>query len=106
MVDFKIPLGQALVAYLSSSATVSINLRNRLDSLQKAYQLYGEPAPKDLDVQVMDGMNALQFEASILDGPVLNSRAGLYIYINALVSVPLFYLYPLLTQLARLSATY
>lgn len=39
---------------------------------------------------MMDGMhmNALQFEASVLDGPVINSRAGLYIYINALVSMP------------------
>jgi len=38
---------------------------------------------------MMDGMNmnALQFEASVLDGPVINSRAGLYIYINALVSM-------------------
>lgn len=87
-IAFKIPLGQALTAYLSSSATISLNLRNRLDSLQKGYQLYGEPAPKDIDVQMIDGMNmnALQFEASVLDGPVINSRAGLYIYINALVS--------------------
>lgn len=87
--DFKIPLGQALTAYLSTSATISLNLRNRLDSLQKGYQLYGEPPSKDLDVQMMDGMNmnALQFEASVLDGPVINSRAGLYVYINALVSM-------------------
>ncbi|EEA27945.1 mediator complex subunit [Talaromyces marneffei ATCC 18224] len=85
--DFKIPLGQALTAYLSTSASISLNLRNRLDSLQKGYQLYGEPPSKDLDVQMMDGMstNALQFEASVLDGPVINSRAGLYIYINALL---------------------
>ncbi|KUL84272.1 hypothetical protein ZTR_07568 [Talaromyces verruculosus] len=85
--DFKIPLGQALTAYLSTTATISLNLRNRLDSLQKGYQLYGEPPSKDLDVQMMDGMNmnALQFEASVLDGPVVNSRAGLYIYINALL---------------------
>ncbi|RAO64039.1 uncharacterized protein BHQ10_000051 [Talaromyces amestolkiae] len=91
--DFKITLGQALTAYLSTSATISLNLRNRLDSLQKGYQLYGEPPSKDLDVQMMDGMNmnALQFEASVLDGPVINSRAGLYVYINALlIGRPLF----------------
>lgn len=83
-------MGQALNAYLSSSATISLNLRNRLDNLQKAYQLYGEPTHKDLDVQMMDGMNmnALQFESSVMDGPVLNSRAGLYVYINALVIIP------------------
>jgi mediator of RNA polymerase II transcription subunit 5 len=87
MPGFKIPLGHALTAYLSSSATISMNLRTRLDNLQKVYQLYGEPAPKGLDVQMMDGMNinALQFEASVIDGPVINSRAGLYVYINAMV---------------------
>lgn len=37
---------------------------------------------------MMDGMNmnALQFEASVIDGPVINSRAGLYVYINAMVT--------------------
>lgn len=37
---------------------------------------------------MMDGMNmqSLHFEASVLDGPGLNSRAGLYVYLNALVS--------------------
>lgn len=38
---------------------------------------------------MMDGvnMNALQFEASVIDGPVINSRAGLYVYINAMVII-------------------
>ncbi|KAH8693155.1 putative RNA polymerase II mediator complex subunit Nut1 [Talaromyces proteolyticus] len=83
---FKIPLGQALTTYLSSSAVISVNLRTRLDGLQKAYQLYGEPPSKEID-QMMDGMNmnTLQFEASVIDGPVINSRAGLYVYINAML---------------------
>ena len=36
---------------------------------------------------MMDGVNvnALQFESSVMDGPVINSRAGLYIYINAML---------------------
>jgi mediator of RNA polymerase II transcription subunit 5 len=82
-------LGQALTAYLSSSGGVSVHLRNRLDNLQKGYELYGEPASKSLDVPMMDGVNmdALQFEASIIDGPVINARAGLYIYINAMVTL-------------------
>lgn len=37
-------------------------------------------------MSMMDGVNvnALQFESSVMDGPVINSRAGLYIYINAM----------------------
>lgn len=30
-------------------------------------------------------VNALQFEASVIDEPVINSRAGLYLYVNAMV---------------------
>lgn len=84
---FKIKLGQALSAYLPLCAGVSMPLRNRLDSLQKDFNLYGEPASKSLEVSMMDGVNvnALQFEASVIDGPVINSRAGLYIYLNAML---------------------
>jgi len=84
---FKIKLGQALSAYLPLCVEVSLPLRNRLDSLQKEFNLYGESASKSLDMTMMDGMNvnALQFEASVMDGPVINSRAGLYVYINSML---------------------
>lgn len=83
----KIKLGQGLSAYLPLCVEVSLPLRNRLDSLQKEFNLYGEPASKSLDMTIMDGMNvnALQFEASVMDGPVINSRAGLYVYINSML---------------------
>lgn len=35
-------------------------------------------------------VNALQFEASVMDGPVINSRAGLYVFINAMVGISFF----------------
>lgn len=91
-VGLKIKLGQALSAYLPLCVDVSLPLRNRLDSLQKEFNLYGELASKSLEMSMMDGINvhALQFEASVMDGPVMNSRAGLYVYINAaLVGRPL-----------------
>ncbi|KAB8216814.1 mediator of RNA polymerase II transcription subunit 5 [Aspergillus novoparasiticus] len=82
----KVKLGQALSAYLPLCVEVSLPLRNRLDSLQKGFNLYGEPPNKSLQ-SMMDNVNvnALQFEASVMDGPVINSRAGLYIYINAML---------------------
>lgn len=85
-VALKIKLGQTLSAYLPLCVQLSLPLRNRLDSLQKEFSLYGEPASKSLD-SMMDSVNvnALQFEATVIDGPVINSRAGLYIYINAVV---------------------
>lgn len=86
-VGIKIKLGQALSAYLPLCVEVSLPLRNRLDNLQKEFNLYGEPASKSLEISMMDGMNvnALHFESSVMDGPVINSRAGLYVYINAML---------------------
>lgn len=70
---------------------MSLPLRNRLDSLQKEFNLYGESASKSLEESMMDGVNvnALHFEASVIDGPVVNSRAGLYVFVNAMVSASL-----------------
>lgn len=85
--ELKVKLGQALSAYLPLCVEVSLPLRNRLDGLQKEFNLYGERVPKSLDVPMMENMNvnALQFEASVMDGPVINSRAGLYVFINAML---------------------
>ncbi|KAL4870734.1 mediator of RNA polymerase II transcription subunit 5 [Aspergillus spectabilis] len=83
----KIRLGQALSAYLPLCVDVSLPLRNRLDSLQKEFHLYGQPPSKGLEATMMEdvNVNALQFEASVIDGPTINSRAGLYVYINAML---------------------
>ncbi|KAL4879714.1 mediator of RNA polymerase II transcription subunit 5 [Aspergillus karnatakaensis] len=85
----KIRLGQALSAYMPLCVDVSLPLRNRLDGLQKEFNLYGQPPSKGLEVAMMGNVNvnvnALQFEASVIDGPTINSRAGLYVYLNAML---------------------
>ncbi|KAB8075576.1 mediator of RNA polymerase II transcription subunit 5 [Aspergillus leporis] len=82
----KIKLGQALSAYLPHCMEFSLPLRSRLDSLQKGFNLYGEPPSKSLQSMIDNvNVNALQFEASVMDGPVISSRAGLYICINAML---------------------
>ncbi|OJJ53117.1 hypothetical protein ASPSYDRAFT_51221 [Aspergillus sydowii CBS 593.65] len=82
----KVRLGQALLACLPLCEDVSPPLRNRLDALQKEFNLYGQP-PSKLEVSMMDNVNvnALNFEPSVIDGPTINSRAGLYVYINAML---------------------
>lgn len=83
----KIKLGQALSSYLSLCVDVSLPLRQRLDALQKEFNLFGEQSSKSLEHPGIEGMsvNALQFEASVMDGPVINTRAGLYVYLNSMV---------------------
>lgn len=51
------------------------------------FNLYPDQPSKTLDEPAINGVNvnALQFEASVMDGPVVNTRAGLYVYINSMV---------------------
>lgn len=87
LIELKTKLGQALTSYLPLCVDVSLPLRHRLDTLQKEFNLYGEQPSKQLDHPTIEGMNvnALQFEASVMDGPVINTRAGLYVYLNSMV---------------------
>ncbi|KAJ5446591.1 Mediator complex subunit Med5 [Penicillium cf. griseofulvum] len=85
--ELKTKLGQALSSYLPLCIDVSLPLRHRLEELQKVFNLYPGQPSKALDGPAIDGVNvnALQFESSVMDGPVVNTRAGLYVYINSMV---------------------
>lgn len=58
-----------------------------MEGLQKVFHLYPGQPSKALGGPAIDGVNvnALQFESSVMDGPVINTRAGLYVYINSMV---------------------
>ena len=83
----KAKLAQALSAYLAHCSDLPLQLRSRLSNMQKDFRLYEEPA--GIEDSVMDGVNlkALQFEASVMDEPIINSKAGLYVYLNSIVRV-------------------
>ncbi|KAK2753905.1 mediator complex subunit [Arachnomyces sp. PD_36] len=80
-------LAQAISAYNPICADISITLRNRLDALQKGFNIFDSSGSKSLEDAMMDEVDAtaMQFESNVIDGPVINSRAGLYIYLNALL---------------------
>lgn len=85
--DLRTKLGRALTAYIPLCVEVSLPLRQRLDALQKEFNLFGDQTSKQLDQSSMQSINvtSLQFEASVMDGPVINTRAGLYVYLNSMV---------------------
>ncbi|KAJ5483869.1 Mediator of RNA polymerase II transcription subunit 5 [Penicillium diatomitis] len=85
--DLRLKLGQALTAYLPLCVDVSLPLRQRLDALQKEFNLFGQQPAEALDHPAMGdvNVNSLQFEASVMDGPVINTRAGLYVYLNSML---------------------
>lgn len=79
-------ISQGLSSYLEFGTGMSFQLRNRLATIQKDFNLYTE-GEKALQDSVMGGVNvsALEFESNVVDTPPINSRAGLFIYVNALV---------------------
>ncbi|EER43520.1 RNA polymerase II mediator complex subunit Nut1 [Histoplasma capsulatum H143] len=85
--EWRNKLGQALSEYIPLCAGVSIPLRDRLEALQKDFNLYGHDGEKSLEDTMMENVNisALEFESNVLDGVIINSRAGPYIYVNALL---------------------
>ncbi|KAJ5081507.1 hypothetical protein NUU61_009771 [Penicillium alfredii] len=84
----KTKLGHALSTYLPFCVDVSLPLRHRLDALQKEFNLFGDQSSKLMDDPAIESMNvnALQFEASVMDVPAINTRAGLYVYLNAVLA--------------------
>ncbi|ODH38206.1 hypothetical protein ACO22_02480 [Paracoccidioides brasiliensis] len=80
-------LSRALSAYIPLCSGVSIPLRDRLEVLRKDFNLYVHDGQKSLEDTMMENVNisALEFESNVLDGSIMNSRAGPYIYINALL---------------------
>lgn len=69
---------------------VSPSLAAELESFQKQYDIFDGEITRALEETLMQGVDiaGLQLQNSILDGPTLTSRAGLYIYLNALVGSP------------------
>jgi hypothetical protein len=69
-------------------ATISIQVHERLDGVQKDFDLFDHvptPAlePRSENPTPIDSMH---FESTILDGIPVRTRAGLFVYFNAAVS--------------------
>ena len=61
-------------------------LANTLDFWQKQYIVNDDAPTESLDLLNTVDLAALSFQDSVLDNTAINSRAGLYIFLNALVS--------------------
>lgn len=64
-----------------------MQLRARLVAIQKEFDLFTKESKKLAQENMMEDSNVsiLEFESNIVNGPDISSRAGLYIYINAMV---------------------
>ncbi|EFQ98830.1 RNA polymerase II transcription subunit 5 mediator [Nannizzia gypsea CBS 118893] len=79
-------LARALTAYSPICAEISIPLRNRLDQLQKEFNIFLKDEKSNQDHVIEDTtVSTMEFESRVVDIPPVSSRAGLYIYVNSLL---------------------
>lgn len=83
---------EALETALPLLSSISVQLHDRLDTIQKHFNLFRSEIARDVDdlmLQSQPMSDALQFEASISGKSNAHARASLYIYLNASVSFSL-----------------
>ena len=92
--DIKRTFAKALSLYIPFLLATSPQSASRLEEFQRQYEIYEAPSANanssGIDHVIANATNeasqGLSMESlNIVDGPIINSRAGLYIYLNALV---------------------
>ncbi|KAI9761154.1 MAG: hypothetical protein M4579_001201 [Chaenotheca gracillima] len=93
--DLRQKLAQSLALYIPFLSQTSIQAANRLEMFQRQHQIFDVESTKNLN-QVINGVDMGQVSVNgvgslnVADGPIINSRAGLYVYLNALlVGIPI-----------------
>ncbi|KAL8669749.1 MAG: hypothetical protein Q9168_005677 [Polycauliona sp. 1 TL-2023] len=83
---FKTIFAKRLIHFINSLSSTNIQLASALSFYQKQYDLQdGVVADDSLNVLHGVDMGALSFQDSVMDNEPTITRAGLYVYLNALV---------------------
>lgn len=82
----KKPFGRALTPLINHLMQTDLQIAPALDFWQKQLGL-GESQPTNPMDQTFDAVNlgSLAFQESVVDTPTVTTRAGTYVYLNALV---------------------
>jgi hypothetical protein len=87
--DGRKAFAHALTTFIPFLAPTSIQIANRLEIYQKEHNFNNDKASAGTNGAANEnaglGVAALQLEA-VIDLPQMNTRAGLYIFLNSLVS--------------------
>ena len=69
-------------------ANISLDLHERLDAVQKHFDLFDRASTPNMEPQSENStqIDPLYFESTILDAIPVRTRAGLFVYFNAAVS--------------------
>ena len=90
--DIRRPFAHSLSLFIPFLAQTSLQISNRLEAFQREYNIFDDSPSKGLG-NILSGVdvNGIHMQGMdgehVVDGPIVHSRAGLYIYLNALVSM-------------------
>lgn len=79
--------GGCLSTLIAQLSQTNLQLATTLDFWQKQYDIRDGLPGQDLELLGGVDLGALSFQESVLDNAPLNTRAGLYIYLNAMVTI-------------------
>ncbi|KAI9801411.1 MAG: hypothetical protein M1825_003390 [Sarcosagium campestre] len=88
--DIRQTLAHSLSLYIPFLSQTSLQIANRLEAFQRQHHIFDGPSVKEME-SLLDGVevDALQMNGidaiNVADAPILNSRAGLYIFLNSLL---------------------
>ena len=88
-VEFKASFGLRLTPLIHNLSATNIHLASALSYYQKQYGLHDEGSANPGDsMDILGGVDltAFSFQSTVMDNEPIITRAGLYIYLNALVS--------------------
>ncbi|KAL8935633.1 MAG: hypothetical protein Q9216_005326, partial [Gyalolechia sp. 2 TL-2023] len=88
---FKASFGRSLTPLIGNLSQTNMQLAGTLNYWQKHYQLHDDLPAESIDLLGGVDLGELSFQESVMDNEPINTRAGLYIYLNALLCErPLF----------------
>ena len=93
LLDLKLLVIEALETALPLLTSISVQLHNRLDMIQKHFNLFRTDITRDtghLTPSAQPVPNTIHFEVNVVDGSNAHARASLYIYMNAAESASLY----------------
>ena len=92
---------QALSTFIPFLSQTSLDIANRLEMSQRQHDFHEKPITA-VNGETTDGpaieVAAMQLEA-VIDLPIVNARAGLYVFLNALVCYMFISMQKLITDL-------
>jgi mediator of RNA polymerase II transcription subunit 5 len=102
-IDIRKTFAKALSTFIPFLSQTSIQIANRLEQLQKEHDLFEQPVTSgkgEASEYAKLEVATLQLEA-VVDLPVVNTRAGPYIFLNSLVRTARITMSNRLTCVAR-----